>query len=114
MDGIYSACSFPDEKAQVGSFDMVSDVRAIVEGPKRLVWLDCNAGSMGRYPLFFLSRAEVDFLKGAGLSIIDDETFVRTSSLAAKRALESELCPNAFAIILFLSYFLINDLKLNF
>ncbi len=89
VDGIYSACSFPDEKAQVGSFDMVSDVRAIVEGPKRLVWLDCNAGSMGRYPLFFLSRAEVDFLKGAGLSIIDDETFVRTSSLAAKRALES-------------------------
>ena len=89
VDGIYTACSFPDEKAQVGSFDMVNDVRAIVEGPEKLIWLDCNAGSMGRYPLFFLSRAEVDYLKGNGLSIVDDETFVRTSSLAAKRALEA-------------------------
>lgn len=98
VDGIYSACSFPDEKAQVGSFDMVSDVRAIVEGPKRLVWLDCNAGSMGRYPLFFLSRAEVDYLKAEGLSIVDDETFVRTTSLAAKRALESVQEEIVFAI----------------
>ena len=89
VDGIYTACSFPDEKAQVGSFDMVSDIRAVVEGPERLIWLDCNASSMGRYPLFFLSRAEVDYLKGQGLSIVDDETFVRTSSLAAKRALEA-------------------------
>ncbi len=89
VDGIYSACSFPDEKAQVGSFDMVSDIRAVVEGPKRLLWLDCNAGSYGRYPLFFLSRAEVDYLKGQGLSIVDGETYVRTSSLAVKRALEA-------------------------
>ena len=89
VNGIYSACDFPDEKAQVGSFDIISDVKAIVEGPKRLIWLDCNARSAVKYPLFFLSQAELDYLKEEGLSIVDDETFVRTSSLAVKRALES-------------------------
>ena len=89
VDGIYSACSFPDEKAQAGSFDMISDVRAIVEGPRRLIWLDCNADSVGKYPLFFLSKVEIDYLLSQGVSVLDDETFVRTSSLARKRALET-------------------------
>lgn len=98
VDGIYSACSFPDEKAQVGSFDIIGDVRAIVEGPRKLIWLDCNADTTGKYPLFFLSRAEMDYLQGQGVTLVDDETFVRTSSLAVKRALESVQEEIVFAI----------------
>ena len=89
VDGIYSACSFPDEKAQVGSFDVISDVRGIVEGPRRLVWLDCNAGPSAKYPLFFLSQAEVKYLIDQGLSIVDEETFVRTATVAEKGALKT-------------------------
>ena len=89
VDGIYSACSFPDEKAQVGAFDVIGDVKAIVEGPRKLIWLDCYANPTGKYPLFFLSRAETIYLQSQGVTIVEDETFVRTSSLAVKRALES-------------------------
>ena len=89
VDGIYSACSFPDEKAEAGSFDLICDVKAVVESPKKLIWLDCGADFTSRYPLFFLSNAELKFLKDAGLAIVDDETFVSVSSLAEKKALES-------------------------
>lgn len=98
VDGIYSACSFPDEKAQVGSFDIIGDIRAIVEGPEKLIWLDCYADYNNKYPLFFLSRNETDYLQGQGVAIVDDETFVRTSSLAVKRALESVRKEIVFAI----------------
>ena len=87
VDGIYCACSFPADAAQIGCADIIRDVKAIVEGPDNLVWLDCNATGHSKYPLFFLSTAEIDFLKASGLRIVSEETFTKTASLAAKKAL---------------------------
>lgn len=102
IDGIYNACSFSAERAQVGSYELISDAKAIVDGPEKLVWLDCNAGGRARYPLYFLSNAELEWLKGCGVHIVDEEDFSRSANIALKQALgkvekEIVLCTSQIA-----------------
>lgn len=87
VDGIYSACSFPGDKAQLGSVDVVTDIRSFVDGPDRLVWLDCNVAPDRKYPLYFLSAAEIEYLRSNGLTIVGEEDFVKVSSSATRKSL---------------------------
>ena len=87
VDGLYTSCSFSAERAQAGSLDIISDPKAIVDGPERLVWLDCNAGARQRYPLYFLSNAEIGWLLSKGVSPVDEEDFARAASIALRMAL---------------------------
>ena len=86
-DGLYTSCSFSAERAQVGSFDMVADPKAIVGSPEKLIWLDCNASASQKYPLYFLSNAELSWLRSRNVSPVDDEDFAKASSIALKKAL---------------------------
>ena len=87
VDGLYTSCSFSAERAQAGSFDIISDPKAIVDGPEKLIWLDCNAGIRQRYPLYFLSNAEIVWLRSKGVQPIDEEDFASASSIALRMAL---------------------------
>lgn len=87
VDGIYSACSFEAEQAQAGSYDVVPDVKAVVDGPERLIWLDCNAEAHARYPLHFLSPAEIGWLGEHGVHAVSEEDFAKASNIAMKEAL---------------------------
>lgn len=87
IDGLYGSCSFSAERAQVGSFDIVADPKAIVEGPRKLVWLDCNASLKQKYPLYFLSNAEISWLRSHGVVPVDEEDFAKAASIAMRIAL---------------------------
>ena len=87
VDGLYVSCSFSADRAQAGSLDIIADPRAIVDGPRKLVWLDCNTALRQKYPLYFLSNAEISWLSSRGVAPIDEEDFARASSIALKIAL---------------------------
>lgn len=87
VEAIYSSFSFEEAKAQVGSYDIISDVKAIVNGPSTLVWLDCNSGGKTKYPLYFLSPDELRWLESKGIHPVREDVFAKASNIAMKEAL---------------------------
>ena len=86
-NALYSPWNFPDAKAELGSPDIIRDIRAVAEGPDHLVWLDCNAEEGLKYPYDFLGEEEAAALRDRGVEIPDREIIAKAKNLAAKAAL---------------------------
>lgn len=86
-NALYSPGIFPDAKAELGSPDIIRNIRSVAEGPESLVWLDCNTETKPKYPYDFLGEEETAFLKEKGVEIPDREILAKADDLVAKTAL---------------------------
>lgn len=86
-NALYSPGIFPDAKAELGSPDIIRNIRSVAEGPESLVWLDCNTETKPEYPYDFLGEEETAFLKEKGVEIPDREILAKADDLVAKTAL---------------------------
>lgn len=86
-NALYSPGNFSDAKAELGSPDIIRDIRAVAEGPDHLVWLDCNAEKGLKYPYDFLGEEEAAALRNIGVEIPDREILAKAENLATKAAL---------------------------
>lgn len=66
--------------AEEGSFDQVADIRELVDGPARAIWLGCVGEESAQYPYDFLSEDEKRFV---GVPSKEDASRYAHQALAA-------------------------------
>lgn len=83
-EGIFAPVGMTVDAAQAGSMDCVSDVRAVVDSPRRMICVGFSGGGDGSYPYSFLSGTERDLV---GVPSMED--FSRHAHAATAAALSS-------------------------
>lgn len=89
---IYRPMNYSLQGAEVGSYNVINDVRAMAKGADTLIWLDCQdeQGEMDQFD--FLSKREKEYLQGNGCLIPDYAEHLKTCRMERLRMLA--MCRN--------------------
>lgn len=64
-----SRATYATDVAQVGSLDVVTDIKAVAESCEKAVWMDCYDQGMPGYEYSFLNDSDICLLNKAGMMI---------------------------------------------
>lgn len=86
---IYRPMNYSLQAAETGSYNVISDIRALAIGADTLLWLDCQDEQLETDPYDFLSKVEKDYLTGHGCTIPDFAEHLKTCRMERLRMISA-------------------------
>ena len=77
-----SCATYTTDVAQVGSLDVVTDIKAVAEACEKAVWMDCYDQGMAGYQYSFLNESDINLMNAAGMMIPTYDKQLQAESVA--------------------------------
>lgn len=75
-------CTYQTHDSEVGSVDIVNDMKAIAEPCEKVVWMDCYDQGMSNYQYSFFKETDIEKMNEAGMMIPRYETQLQAEAVA--------------------------------